>query len=125
MHDFSFHVTHGALQHGTAVLTEHIVYDKRHYFFRPAIRCIDQSVPHFFFSQHDVSFELATPLPRTLYLYITDICNKTYGNLLCVATGCSSCKNSPTVIVEQVYTGLMDFVGWSLVLNFIEARVGF
>jgi len=84
---------------------------------------VDQSVSHLYVSQHDVSFELATPLPRTLP--VTDICNKTYGNLLCVATGCSSCKNSTAVLVEQLYNGLVDFVGWSLVLNFTEGHGGF
>jgi hypothetical protein len=76
-----------------------------------------------FFSQHDVPFELATPLPRTLQ--VRDICNKTYGNLLCVATGCSSCKNSTAVRVEQLYTDLMGFVVWSLVLNCTEPHGGF
>ena len=122
MHDFSLHFPHAALKLGTAVLTENIVYDKRHYFVRPPVRSVDQSVPHLFFGQHDVSFELATPLPRTLL--VPDICNKTYGNLLCVATWCSSCKNSPAVLVEQLYTGLVDFVGWSLVLNFTETHGG-
>ena len=81
------------------------------------------AVPHFSISQHDVTFELATLLPSTLL--VTDICNKTYGNLLCVATGCSGCKNSTAVLVEKLYTGLVDFVGWSLVLNFTEAHGGF
>jgi hypothetical protein len=109
---------------GAAILTKHIVYEKRHYFVRPAKLRDVQYVPGLFFSQHDVSFRKFTPpAPRTLP--DTDICNKTYGNLLCVATGCSSCKISPTVLVEQIYTGLVDFVGWSWVLNFTAARGGF
>jgi hypothetical protein len=51
--------------------------------------------------------------------------SETNGNLLCVATGCSSCKNSPAVFVEQLYTGLMDFVGWISVLNCTEEYGGF
>jgi len=47
--------------------SENIVYDIRHYSVRPATRRIDQSVPYLFVSQHDVTFELATPLPRTLH----------------------------------------------------------
>jgi hypothetical protein len=43
---------------------------------------------------------------------------------MCVSTGCSSCKNSPAVLVEQLYTGLVDFVGWSWVLNCTEAHGG-
>jgi len=42
-----------------------------------------------------------------------------------VATGCSSCNNSAAVLVEQFYTGLMNFVGWSSVLSFTEAHGGF
>jgi len=83
-------------------------------------RRIDQSVPHTSISQHDVTFELATLLPRTLL--VTDICNKTYGNLLCVPTGRSSCKNCAAVLVEQLYSWLMGFVGWSWVLNCIETQ---
>jgi hypothetical protein len=86
----------------------------------PATRRVYQSVPQLFISQHDVSFELATPLPRTLQ--VPDICNKPYGNLLCVAIGCSRCKNSPAVLVEQLYTDLMGSEGWSWVLNFTEAH---
>jgi len=85
-------------------------------------RSIDQPVPHTLISQHDVSLELATPLPSTPL--VTYICNKTLCNLLCVATGCSSCKNSRAVLVEQLYTGLVDLVGWSLALNLIEAHGG-
>jgi hypothetical protein len=109
--DSSLHAPQTTLKPGAAILTEHIVYDKRHYFVRPATRRFDQSVPRLFFSQHDVSFELATLLPRTLVA--TDICNKNYGNLLCVANGCGGCKNSPAVLVEQLCTWLMDFMGWS------------
>jgi len=65
------------LQLGPAILTEHTVYDKRYYSVRPAIRTVNYSVP-LFFSQHDVTFELATPLPRTLLFRV--IGNKTYGN---------------------------------------------
>ena len=74
-------------------------------------------------SQHDVTFELATLLPRTLP--VRDICNKTYGNSLCVATGCSGCKNFAAVLVEQLCVGLMDFVWCSWVLNFTEAMGNF
>jgi hypothetical protein len=81
---------------------------KRHSFFFFFSRSVDQSVLLLFISQHDVSFELATPLPRTLP--VTDICNKTYGNLLCVATGCSSCKNSLYGHVEKLYTGLVSVI---------------
>ena len=104
-----------------AILTERTVYDNRHFFVRPAARRFYDSVP-LFFSQHDVTFELATPLPRTLL--VRDICNKTYGNLLCVATGCSSSKNCASVLVDQLYSGLVGFVGGSWVLNFTEARGG-
>jgi hypothetical protein len=54
-----------------------------------------------FVSQHDVPFELATLLPQIVV--VTDICNKSYGNLLSVATGCSSFNNSPSGRVEQLY----------------------
>jgi hypothetical protein len=47
------------------------------------------------------------------------------GNLLCVATGCSSCKISPAILVEHLYTSLMDFVEWISVLNCTEAHGGF
>jgi len=33
-------------------------------------------------------------------------------------------ENSPAVLEEQLYTGVIDFVGWSLVLNFTEAHAG-
>jgi hypothetical protein len=99
----SLHALQTTLYLAAAILTERSIYEKRHCSARPVSRSIDQSVPRTFIIQHDVSFELATPLPRTTL--VTDICNKTYGNLLCVATGCSSCKNSPAVLVEQLYTG--------------------
>jgi hypothetical protein len=105
-----------------AILTERIVYDKRHYSVRPAIRSIDQAVPQLFLRQHDVTFELATPLPRTLLG--TDICNKPYGNLLCVATGWSSCKNCTAVLVEQICTGLTDFGGMELGVEFYRSTWG-
>ena len=95
---------------------------ERHYSGRPPTVRVDHCGPHLFFSQHDVTFELATPLPRTLQF--RDICKKTYGNLLCVATGCSSCKNCVALLVEQIYSGLMGFVGGSCVLNFTEVRGG-
>jgi len=75
--DISLHAPQTTLLIGVVILTEHAVYDIRHYFVRPAVRSIDHSVP-LFFSQHDVTLELATPLPRTLLG--PDICNKTYGN---------------------------------------------
>ena len=106
-----------------AVLIELIDNDKPHYFVRSATRMFDNSVPHLFISQHDVTFELATLFPRTLLG--PDICNKTYGNSLSVATGCSSCNNYAAVLVEQFYTALVDFVGWSSVLSFTEAHAGF
>jgi hypothetical protein len=118
----SLHAPQIALYLGAVILTGYIVCDKRICFVGPSTLSINLSIPQLSFSQHDVSFELATPLPRTLQ--IPDICNKTYGNLLCVATGCSSCKNSPAVLVEQLYTGLMGFVGWSLVLNCTEKHGG-
>ena len=65
---------------GAAILTEYSVYDNRHCSVRPATLSIDHSVTQLFISQHDVSFELATPFPRILQF--RDICNKTYGNLL-------------------------------------------
>jgi hypothetical protein len=93
--DISLHARYKNSYVGAAILTEEIVYEKWHFFVRPAIGSVDHSVP-LFFSQHDVSLELATLLPRKMI--ITDICNKTYSNLLCVPTGCSSCKNSPAVL---------------------------
>jgi hypothetical protein len=106
-----------------AVLTEHFVYVKRHFSVRPVMHRIDQSDPHWSFRQAAVSFELATLLQRTLQVPV--ICNKTYGNLLSVATGWSSCEICTAVLVEQICTGLMDFVGWSWVFNFAEAHGGF
>jgi hypothetical protein len=102
MHDNSLNPPKTTLYLCAAVLTENRVYVKRHLSVRPSSRWTDHSVPQFFFSQHDVSLELATPLARTLQF--RDICNKTYGNFLCVATGCSSCKNSPSCRVEQLCT---------------------
>ena len=106
--DIFLYAPQTSLYLGAAVLTGYIVCDKRICFIRPATLRDYQSVPQFFISQHDVTFELATLLPRILLVLV--ICNETYGNLLCVATGCSSCKNSPAILVEQLYTGLMDFV---------------
>jgi len=121
MHGYFSPRPHTILKLGAAILTEHTVYDNRHFFVRPATRRIYDSVP-LCISQHDVTFELATLLPRTLLG--RDICNKTYGNWLCVATGCSSCKNSVAVLVEQLYTGLMGFVGCSSVLSFTATHGG-
>ena len=71
----SLHAPLTTLYLGAAILTEHIIYDKRHSFVPPKNRRSDQSFPDLYSSQHDVSLELATPLPRTLL--VTDICNKT------------------------------------------------
>jgi len=65
------------LQLGPAILTEHTVYVIRHYSVRPETHTVSHSVP-LFSSQHDVTFELATLLPRTLLVRV--ICNKNYGN---------------------------------------------
>ena len=119
MHGYFRRRPHTILKLGAAILTENIVYDNRHFFVRPATRRIFDYVP-LFISQHDVTFELATPLPSTLL--VRDICNKTYGNWLCVAPGCS---RFTAILGEHLYSGLVDFVGWSSVLSFTEAHGGF
>jgi len=37
---------------------------------------------------------------------------------------CPRWDSNPAVLVEQLYTGLMGFVGWSLVLNCTDAHGG-
>jgi len=75
MHDISLHTPHTTLYLGAAILNEHIVYDKRHYFVRPATRNIDQSVPQLFVIQHDVTFELATCVLSFLRVEYGPVCD--------------------------------------------------
>ena len=65
------------LQLGPAVLTEHTVYEIRHYSVRPETSRVSHSVL-LYRIQDDVTFELATLLPPNLHVRV--ICNKIYGN---------------------------------------------